>query len=143
MSEQLLHTFGRAVLNADLHIGVRGHKAGQRPWQHSAGHRRHGGDADLADFMPGKQHGFTRNTVMVLDQATKQREAMLAIWRQLYPATALFDQCLPQLLLQFTQGQGYRRLGAKGLAGGRVEALVFGDQYEVTQLRDFQLGQHG
>jgi hypothetical protein len=49
--------------------------------------------------------GFTGNTVMVLDQATKQREAMLAIWRQLYPATALFDQCLPQLLLQFTQGQ--------------------------------------
>ncbi|MNE50191.1 hypothetical protein D3C80_1447530 [compost metagenome] len=143
LGQQLLHTFGGAILDADLHVRVCGHEPGQRPWQHAAGHRRYRGDADLADFMPGKQRGFTGDTVMVLDQAAKQRQAMLAEGRQLYPSPALLDQCLAQLLLQFTHGQGYRRLGAKGLAGGGMEALEFGDQYEVAQLGDLQLGQHG
>ncbi|MNP67956.1 hypothetical protein D3C76_1638500 [compost metagenome] len=75
-------------------------------------------------------------------QILEQRQTVLAEWRQ-FGFAALFEQWLAELLLQLAHSQGQRRLRAIGLPCRAVEAFQLGNQDEIAQLGNLELGKHG
>ncbi|MNP39625.1 hypothetical protein D3C76_1332100 [compost metagenome] len=139
LDQQLLHAVGGAVLDADLHFRVLAHKPREQVRQQAAGDRRHRGNAHLAYFVPRQQAHFPGDAIVMGEQILEQRQTVRAEWRQL-GFTALLEQWLAELLFELAHGQRQRRLRAIRLPRRAVEAFELGDEHEITQLSDLQLG---